>query len=201
MFVLELVHKGLFFKLSEINRSLSKEEKVKGDFRGFYCNEFSEKYLFYKIVNTIFNNRYIEYSGSQIKVFNIEAEPDYYIRNGNKIFLFESKDILINKSIKPTYNFSKYEPEFKKKLYFEENKGKIENKAVLQLTINIERILKMELPIDTRYKHRSIFIYPIIVLHYHQFDIAGLNVIVNSWFAYELNLLKIKGLNIDRIKL
>lgn len=40
-------------------------------------------------------------SGEEIKnTYNIDAEPDYYIRNGNKIYLFESKDILIPSEVK-----------------------------------------------------------------------------------------------------
>ncbi|HEY3390173.1 MAG TPA: hypothetical protein VGK38_11415, partial [Prolixibacteraceae bacterium] len=162
LFVIELIHKGLFFKLSEINNTLDKHEKASKEFRGFYCDEFSEKYLLYKILNSIYQNKYIEFSGSEIKEHKIVAEPDYYIRNGNSVFLFESKDILINKKIKPTYDYAQYETEFKKKLYFEDNNGKIEKKAVLQLVNNIERLLQKQLSIDIRYNPNLIFIYPII---------------------------------------
>ena len=92
LFVLELIHKGVYFKLNEINNGLKDGEKIK-NFRSLYCDDFSEKYLLYKLLNSIYKNRYIEYSGEQIKKMGIEAEPDYYIRNGNNLFLFESKDI------------------------------------------------------------------------------------------------------------
>ncbi len=200
LFVIELLHKGLFFKLSEINKKLIKKEKVKGDFRGFYCDEFSEKFLLYKILNSIYQNRYIEYSGAEIKAKNIEAEPDYYIRKGNSIFLFESKDILINAKIKHTYDFKQYTQAFQKKLYYDENEGKIENKAVLQLTKNVERLLKKQFSIDTNYKPTSIKIYPIIVLHDQQFNIAGLNVLINYWFKIEIEKLKENGINVDKVK-
>ena len=113
-----MLHKGVYFKLYEINNGLVKPEKVKGNFRSFYCDEFSEKILLYKTLNSIFKNKYKELSGEEIKTnYNIDAEPDYYIRNGNSIFLFESKDILINATIKSTYDFTQYESEFRKKLY------------------------------------------------------------------------------------
>lgn len=118
LFVLELIHKGVYFKLNEINNGLKEGEKIK-NFRSLYCNDFSEKYLLYKLLNSIYKNRYIEYSGEQIKQMGIEAEPDYYLRNGNNLFLFESKDILINATIKSSYDFNQYEIEFKKKLYFD----------------------------------------------------------------------------------
>jgi hypothetical protein len=118
LFVIELIHKGTYFKLNEINNNLNNENKIK-NFRSLYCDEFSEKYILYKLLNSIYQNRYIEYSGEEIKQLGIDAEPDYYIRNGNNAFLFESKDILINAEIKTSYDFGLYEPEFKKKLYYD----------------------------------------------------------------------------------
>src|SRR5690606_13087860 len=106
-----------------------------------------------------------------------------------KIFLFESKDILINATIKHSYDFTKYEKELRKKLYYEESDGKTEKKAVLQLLKNIENILKKEFPADLNYKTKSVIIYPIIVLHDHQFNVLGLNSLVNHWFKIEVKKL------------
>ncbi len=199
LFVVELIHKGVYFKIVEINNGLNVEEKVK-NFRSFYCDEFSEKYLLYKLLNSIYKNRYIEYSGGKIKQMGIEAEPDYYIRNGNNVFLFESKDILINAEIKSSYDFDQYEIEFKKKLYFEKKSDKTEKKAVLQLINSIENVLKLKNTFDQNYKIKSINIYPILILNDHQFNLAGLNVIINSWFQTELVSLKEKGLPVDKIR-
>lgn len=57
--------------------------------------------------------------------FGIIAEPDYYIRNGNKIFLFESKDILIPSETKVSNDYENISSELKKRLYYEE-KGMVE---------------------------------------------------------------------------
>ena len=173
---------------------------MKATFRSYYCDEFSEKYLLYKTLNYIFKNKYKVFTGVQIKALGIEAEPDYYIRNGNFLFLFESKDILINAKIKATYDFQLYEKEFIKKLYFEENNGKIEKKAVLQLINNIKRVLKKDFSFDVNYKEHLINIYPIIVVHDRQFNVAGLNVLVNHWFKTELEKIKLKGININKVK-
>lgn len=200
LFVIELIHKGAYFKLSEINNTLGQAEKVKGNFRSFYCDEFSEKFLLYKTLNSIYQNKYKELSGAEIKLLGIDAEPDYYIRKGNALFLFESKDILINAKIKSTYDFAQYETEFQKKLYYEDKNGKIDNKAVLQLTKNIERVLTKQFSFDTNYKEHSVYTYPIIILHDHQFNVAGLNVLVNYWFKIELEKLKAKGLLVDKVQ-
>lgn len=199
LFIVELIHKGVFFKLAELNQLQPEATKIK-NFRSFYCDEFSEKFLLYRVINSIYQNRYIEYSGIQIKQLGFEGEPDYYIRKGNALFLFESKDILINAEIKPTYDFRKYEEEFKKKLYFEEKKkGRIDKKAVLQLIDNIRRSLIKEFSFDTNYKVTSLYIYPILVLHDRQFNVAGLNLLINKWFAEELGKLKAEGLNIQKV--
>jgi hypothetical protein len=200
LFVVELLHKGLFFKLTEINDKLENAKKVKGNFRSFYCGEFSEKFLLYKTLNSIYENRYVEFSGAELQALNVVGEPDYYIRKGNAVFLFESKDILINATIKSTYDFEQYETELKKKLYFDLKNEKVDKKAVLQLLDNIENILTKQLSFDVNYKTNSVYIYPIIVLHDNQFNVPGLNVLVNHWFKKELEKLKVKGINIDRVQ-
>jgi hypothetical protein len=199
LFVIELIHKGVYFKLTEINKTLNKNDTIK-NFRSFYCDEFSEKYLLYKLLNSIYQNRYIEYSGADILELGINSEPDYYIRNGNHLFLFESKDIFINASIKTTYDYTLYEPEFRKKLYFDIKNDKQEKKAVLQLINNIENSLTKNLLFDTNYKTSSLHIYPILILHDRQFNLIGLNYIINAWFKDELGKLKEKGINIDKVK-
>jgi hypothetical protein len=200
LFVLEKIHKGLFFKLDELNRLIPINERIIKNFRSFYCDEFSEKYLLYTLLESIYKGRYIKFSGSKIKELGLDAEPDYYVRKGNYLFLFESKDILINATIKPSYDFNLYEKEFKKKLYFDDSNGRIVNKAVLQLINNIKRTLSKGFPFDLNYKISSLYIYPIIVLHDHQFNVSGLNVLVNEWFINELGKLKEEGYNIARVQ-
>ncbi len=119
LFVAELLHKGLYFKLNEVNKTLPKGEQIK-NFRSFYTDEFSERYLLYSMLESIYHKKYVKFTGSEMKATGIDAEPDYYIRNGNKMFLYESKDILINaEEVKTSYDFAVQEAEFKKKLYYE----------------------------------------------------------------------------------
>lgn len=195
LFVIEKLYKGLYFKLNEINQTLPTELKI-SNFRSFYTNKFSEQYMLYRILQCIYQNRYIKFTGAAISENGVKAEPDYYIRNGNKMFLFESKDILINAMVKTSYDFKIIEGEFKKKLYHEEEK----NKAVLQLIYNIRRALRKQLPFDTMYKEKSIYIYPILILHDRQFNLAGLNVLLNSWFQEELKKLEQEGLVVKKVR-
>lgn len=194
LFLIEMIHKGLYFHFLRINRS-QKDSSI-AEFRGFYCSEFSEKFLLYKLLNHIFKNRYIEYSGEEILNEGITGEPDYYVRNGNKIFLFENKDVLVPANIKVSYDYTIYEKDLKKK-FLKDGKQK---KAILQLINNIEKILIGEFTIDNRYKYHKAKIYPILVLHDHQYNIPGLNYIINNWFQEELVKLKEKNINISNIQ-
>ncbi|MFD3000441.1 hypothetical protein ACFS7Z_08730 [Pontibacter toksunensis] len=199
LFVVEKLFKGLYFQLNELNSSLPKSERVK-DFRRIYTDDFSEKYILYSILQSIYSKRYKKYNGEDILRLGYNAEPDYYLRNGNSLFLFESKDILVQAEVKVSYDYQQIEAAFKKKLYFDDSNGKVEKKAVLQLVFNIERVLKKSFNFDINYKSSSLKIYPIIILHERQYNLAGLNVIVNQWFQKELLELKRRGVGVQGVK-
>lgn len=199
LFNVEILHKGLYFKLNETNKSLTGADKIR-DFRSFYTDEFSERYLLYSILSSIYRDVTYKFTGTQIKDTGLDAEPDYYLRKDNSMFLFESKDILINAEIKSSFDFNLHEAEFKKKLYFEDKNGRRANKAVLQLIKNVERALQMEFEFDQQYDPATVTIYPIVVLHDHMYRVAGLNFMVNEWFLAELHQLAQKGLSTTRVR-
>lgn len=123
--------------------------------------------------------------------FGIIAEPDYYIRNGNKIFLFESKDILIPSETKVSNDYENISSELKKRLYYEEKRnGGIDNKAVLQLLNNTQKILRKTAEWDQGYKEKNIRIYPIIILHDNIYNCPGINDLVRMWFEEELEKMR-----------
>lgn len=190
-FLLELIYKGVYFKLNELNNQLSKEDKIKG-FRAFYCDHFSERTLLYNVLFDVYAKKYIQKSGEEIKnTYKIDAEPDYYIRNGNKIYLFESKDILIPSDAKISNDYIKITAELKKRLYYEEKEdGSISKKAILQLLHNIKKLLKKNAEWDSCYKENRVKIYPIIILHDNIYNCPGINDLVNQWFIGELEKIK-----------
>jgi hypothetical protein len=192
LFLVETLFKGVFFKLSEINNINKEQGKPHfSNFRSYYCDYFSEQHIVYSILEDIYHN-YKHFGGKKIKeLTGMEAEPDYYIRNGKYFYLFESKDILINKTIKGSYDFGKYEPELKKRLH----------KAVTQLIKNICRVMDKEFTFDQNYNKERIMVYPIILLHDRCYDTPGLNKIINQWFKEELDKLdgKYNIENVSRI--
>lgn len=199
LFVVEKIFKGAYFILSEINNSLPKKDKIL-DLKSLFGEEFSEKVLCYKIFREIYPNHCISISGKEFTDRKIDGAPDYYVRKGKNILLIESKDFLIPARIKDSFDFDQYASEFEKKLYFTEVKGIKKPKAVLQLINNIKIILKNELQLDTDYKYREVTIYPILLIHDHQFDVEGFNHLINYWFQKELEFLHEEGYFINRIK-
>jgi len=200
LFVVEKIFKGVYFILRDLNKSLPEAHKIR-EFRSFYGHKFSEKILCYRVMESIYSNSCIRFSGQDLADRNIVAAPDYYIRKGNNILIVESKDFLIAAEKKMSFNFNVYEEEFGKSLDFEQiPNGKIKPKAVLQLVNNIRRILKTEFHADTDYHYKNVFIYPVLLTHDHQYDTSGFNELINFWFQDELSILADEGLFIHQVK-
>jgi hypothetical protein len=196
LFVLEKNFNGLYFLLKEINDGFLENDRI--NLRQMITFDFSEKHLLYTLLNDTYKNKYKKISGEQMTT---PGAPDYYIRNGNKVFIFESKDILINATIKESYDFIQYEAALKDKLYFHAGDKKVSAKAVKQLASFSNMILTNVFNEDTNYKPNSVTIYPIILLHNRQLDIVGLNNLINIWFNTEKDRMKMEGTNVQNLRM
>lgn len=202
LFLADKIYKSLFFELKVLNDSLPPGQQIK-ELRGDYGEEFTEQSLLYQVLDFIYGQRkYVRLSGSEItKKFKVAGGPDYYLRNGNHLFLYENKDTFVPGSIKTSGDIEKILTDLKLKLYYKTNEnGKISPKAVQQLTSNIERALLKQNKFDTDYKEKNLQIYPILVLHDACYNAPGFNQIINDWFKIELKKLNDKGINTDRVK-
>jgi hypothetical protein len=200
LFVVEKIFKGVYFLLRDINKTLPKADKIK-EIKSFYGDEFSEKILFYKVIESIYPSNCIHFSGKQLSDMQIDGAPDYYIRKGKNIVLFESKDFLILAEKKATFDFTVYEEEFQRVLYYEDlPDGKVKHKAVMQLIKSIRKLLTKEFPADKDYYYKDVFIYPVLLTHDHQYDTPGFNELIDYWFQDELLGLKEEGLFVHRVK-
>ena len=199
LFAIEMLHKGLYFKLADINKGL--EEGQISNLKGYYGENFSENYLLYKTMKRMYGKRYVQYTGQQMKDAGLEAEPDFYLRNGNKIFLFESKDVFIGAEIKASFDYGQLDKAIKEKFYFiNKAKGKVGKKAILQLVNSVKNTLKKALIVDNQYNEKRVVIYPILITHHHQFDVLGLNNILKEWFTDEIKKLETEGYIINGVK-
>lgn len=200
LFVVEKIFKGVYFLLRDVNKTLPVASRIK-EIKSFYGDEFSEKILSYKVMESIYPDKCIRFSGKELADMKIDAAPDYYVRKGKDILLVESKDFLIAADKKMSFDFNVYEEEFGRVLDFEElPDGKIKSKAVLQLINSIRRILKREFSADTDYHYKDVFIYPVLLTHDHQYDTPGFNELIDFWFQDALLELAEEGLFIHHVK-
>lgn len=200
LFVVEKIFKGAYFLFRDANNKLPKSQKFK-EFKSFYGDEFSEKVLLYMVLESIYKGKaVVRFTGKELDDMEINGAPDYYLRQGRDIILFESKDFLIPKEAKMSFDFNQYEDEFEKKLYFHNDNGQEKPKAVLQLINNVRGVLTKQFSVDTNYHYRDVYIYPVLITHDHQYDVPGFNHLINYWFQIELDALKDEGLYTSRVK-
>ncbi len=200
LFVVEKIFKGVYFLLRDVNKTLPNAGKIR-DIRSFYGDEFSEKTLCCKVVESIYPDKCISFSGKRLAEMKIDGASDHYIRKGKNIVLFESKDFLILAEKKASFDFNVYEEEFQRVLYYESlPSGKEKPKAVMQLINNIRKILKKEFPADINYHYRDVFIYPVLLTHDNQYDTPGFNELIDYWFQDELSILQQEGLFVHHVK-
>lgn len=200
LFVVEKIFKGIYFKMRELNEELTVEQKVKS-LKGIFGHEFSEQTLLYQIMEIIYPNQTIRYTGKMLDDKVGPGAPDYYLRTGKRVLIFESKDFLIRKDLKVSFDFDIYDKEFSRPLYFyiDEN-DKEKAGAVLQLVRNISKLLQNEFSADTDYHYKDIYIYPVLITHDHQYDVPGLSDLLNDWFQEELARLESEGLYTKHVK-
>jgi len=187
LFLVEKLFKSIQFKFSlDINKKIDKQYKL-GDFRADHCDKFSEQTLLYKMMENSFSTIGKHISGEKFKQAGFEAEPDYFIQIGNNIFLFESKDVILKGEEKQSRDFRVISEALKSKFYLSiDRKGKIENKAVLQLITNVDRLLNNYYSDLHTVNSNNVRIFPIIITHDRQFDSMGVNKLVATWFNDEL---------------
>lgn len=198
LFVVENIFKSLYFNLKFINDTLSQDLKIKG-WRSKYGEQFSEAHLLYEVLGYSYKQQNcLALTGNEIKK-DIDGGPDYYVREVNNVYIFESKDTFVPGDIKQSGDLEAIIADIKKKLYYTEINDQISPKAVKQLVENVRRALLKENTFDRAYSENEIFIYPVLVLHDTSFDTPGINRIVNDWFRVEINELRSKGYDVSKV--
>ena len=156
-----------------INRAL--------DYKTVYSSRFSEEALLYNLLSYIINSKrkYFSRTGLEIKaiVGANKTEPDYYIREGNNIYVFECKDVLFSIAAKTSCDIAEVRKEIDKKLVKNQS-GK--PKGVGQLAKVIEDIAQGDYTaIDSKIPS-PVNIYPILLITDVSFAALGINHILNT---------------------
>lgn len=158
-----------------------------------FSNDFVEKFLLVNALKAVFGKKYIQFDENKIKEYNIKginnlALPDYYVRNGNKVFLFECKNSLLSNQSKLDSEYKDIEREIKEKFY-EYGKKK---KAVRQLLNYFELAQNMKYNFfDSNAKLENCIYYPILVTTDLTLTSLGFNKLLNEYMDNDIDKLDI----------
>ena len=142
-------------------------------------NSFSEQHLFYVLMDKCFTSpSLIKKSGLELD--EVDAPPDYYIRDGNNIFFFECKDLLLKNDIRYSTDLSEIKEELLNKVCKD---GDSNRKGGGQLLYTINKYIneKSLSRFDRTYTTHDT-IYPIIVTTDCGYDAYGVNLLVLKKF-------------------
>ena len=192
-FFIDKMFQSFLFDLSSVlikNRTVPKINSYP-NLKQMIGEHFTEHYLFYEIMSGCFINTHKKLiSGQDLKEILKDGEPDYYLRSGRNIFIFEFKDVMLNAKTKHCKNFEQIKSEILQLFEsstIEKSTGKLKKhpqaKGITQLLNIIESKLDIILQsIDKVESINGYNVYPIIVYQDCSFDIEGVNYILNGRF-------------------
>ncbi len=191
---LDRIYNSILFAFKKINGTIGKPiSNVLSD----YASKFSEEFLFYGVLKNVFsyNDKLIELSGSECRAIHKGAEPDYYVRDWNNVFLFEYKDPLFNADTKTSLDINEVKQYLENKFIHKTEAD--QSSAIEQLVNNICRIRNNEFKWDTRIIGKKATIYPILVMGNPLFTSPGFAPIFKYYYKQELET---RGLADAKIK-
>lgn len=136
---------------------------------------FSEEHLFYTLMDKCFTSaNLVKKKGSDLT--GVEAPPDYYLRDGNNIFIFECKDILFNNDDRYSTDLSKVKKAILNRICKD---GDSNRKGAAQLLYTINKYINEDSLAAYDRKHANgDNIYPIVVTSNSVYDAYGVNMMV-----------------------
>lgn len=194
-FFVDKIYQGIQFDFASVlvkNSATFKNKRIKSrvQFLSIFGDEFSETGLFYKIMEYCFGkSKYNIHNGIDIKQVITDGEPDYYIRDKAKVYLFEYKNVFLSGKIKHTFDYETIKAGIYEKLV-ENKKG--HSKGIKQLTAVIQKIREKEFNKFDEYNFDDTIIYPIIVFTDFSFNTAGVNYMLNKEFRKVLENQKVE---------
>ena len=193
-FFLDKFYRSWYFQLKEIDDNADEEHKFK-DIRATYCKDFTESILCVYFLERTFSKKVLKMTDSQIlekikssglvKKGITKSVPDFYIREGDSIFLFEIKDSLFSGKIKSSMDFNDIEKSLSDKFNHKTVSGK-ELRGVPQLIGYISDIVKSEHSYDGSTITDDTKFYSILLLADDVYNSLGINYLINTWFDEEL---------------
>ncbi|MEC5173779.1 hypothetical protein [Chryseobacterium nepalense] len=178
------IFQGIQFDFARIvinKKGVFKDKPIKSidQFFSIVGDEFSETNLFYNIIKNCFSkSNYVLRSGLDLKNKNTDGgEPDFYIRDKAKVYLFEFKNVLLNSKVKHSFDYEKIEEALFEKFIENKNKSK---KGIGQLIELIKKIDEDSFDFDDSINLQDVIIYPIIVFTDISLNTPGVNNVLNN---------------------
>lgn len=179
-FVNKFFHSLLFDLAKELeNQGLIDTKKTPAyvQIKQLVGQKFTEQYLFYKVIDRILaDKRYEKKTGEDMTKIS-DGLPDFYANKGQRVFLFEFKDIQLNRKVVTSGDYDTIIKAVENELVKNE-KGR--PKGITQLANDIDKHL-----FDIVGKERvseKLQVYPILVYSDSSFDIEGFNYYLNNRF-------------------
>ena len=186
-FFLDKAFTGLLFDMKDalVRRGVLDAQKGYMDLRTLLGEEFSERFFFYALMKKCFGQRYTRYSGQELEKKLGGGMPDYYMRRGNRVFLFECKDAQLASRIKLSGDYNVIKDALFDK-YVRNSKG--HSKGVSQLVAVVSEKLSLILDrIDNTALRGIVYVFPVIVYFDDCFDVEGASYLLNKEFWEMMN--------------
>ncbi len=177
---------GLLFDMKDalVKVGLLDEKNGYMNLRSMLGADFSERFFFYELMKRCFGQQYVSYSGADLEKALGEGMPDYYMRRGNRVFVFECKDAQVASKKKLSGDYETIKNAIFEK-YVANKKG--HGKGIAQLASVIESKLPMiQKEVDVNAPKSIMFVFPIIVYFDDCFDVEGPNYLLNKEFCRDL---------------
>lgn len=177
---------GLLFDMKDalVKVGLLDEKNGYMNLRSMLGADFSERFFFYELMKRCFGQQYMSYSGADLEKALGEGMPDYYMRRGNRVFVFECKDAQVASKKKLSGDYETIKNAIFEK-YVANKKG--HGKGIAQLASVIESKLPMiQKEVDVNAPKSVMFVFPIIVYFDDCFDVEGPNYLLNKEFCRDL---------------
>lgn len=178
-FLVDKLYQGFLWDFVNVQKEFGSTSFSYGNLKNDMGNKFSEKILFYIIMQKCFQfYGECRKTGEELNKIFHKGEPDYYVRKGNEIFVFEFKDATLKSETKYSGNASIIKKELIEKFELSEtDRNKSQNKTVNQLNNAISELVSgkyQQHQVDD-FNMDEIIVYPIFVFTDVVMEADGVN--------------------------